>query len=145
MIVAAQSVKLSNQQKIAIETQKGNLEKIATKYSNIQDDLYHALFQEFQSNLPEWEAELERATLTFRFKKIDIFFSPPQYRGDPLGYQVKDEFKQILRIFFPRYVKILTQPQFWGYVEEIRIEGHTSAEWIGAMNDDEPYYLSNYK
>jgi outer membrane protein OmpA-like peptidoglycan-associated protein len=38
-------------------------------------------------------------------------------------------FKAILNSFFPRYIRILRSPKYADAIEEVRIEGHTSALW----------------
>ena len=53
--------------------------------------------------------------------------------------QVKQRFKDILDDFFPRYIKILTLPKYQVNIEEIRIEGHTSTDWISAISIEERY------
>ena len=59
-------------------------------------------------------------TLSIRFKK-------PFKQGDAAVSQ--NAFKNVLRDFFPRYIAILTKPEYRDGIAEIRIEGHTSGEW----------------
>ncbi|MBR0096017.1 MAG: OmpA family protein, partial [Synergistaceae bacterium] len=44
----------------------------------------------------------------------------------------------VLDDFFPRYIKILNL--YKDNIAEVRIEGHTSSEWIGSKNNLEAYF-----
>ena len=41
--------------------------------------------------------------------------------------QLKDSFKPILNDFFPRYIAVLSRPEYKENIEEIRIESHTNS------------------
>ncbi|PZM77253.1 MAG: OmpA family protein [Candidatus Margulisiibacteriota bacterium] len=92
--------------------------QVAEQYSAIKDNLYKELLIEFKSDLTKWNAVFDKATLAIRFKEPDILFETGKY-------ELKDDFKIILKDFFPRYIKVLTKKQFKDNIEEIRIEGHT--------------------
>ena len=78
-------------------------------------------------------------TLSIRFKKP----FPPGEANVPIP------FKDILDKFFPRYIAILTKPKYRDEIDEIRIEGHTSSEWMGESTLERDYseedvaYLEN--
>ena len=42
--------------------------------------------------------------------------------------------------FFPRYIRILSIPKYKENIEEIRIEGHTSSEWLNEIDSDRSYF-----
>ena len=63
-------------------------------------------------------------------------FKKPFTQGDAT---VPSAFKNVLRNFFPRYVAILTKPEYRNDIAEIRIEGHTSSEWFSQLTGDEAY------
>ena len=46
--------------------------------------------------------------------------------------------KEILKDFFPRYVKVIMK--YYPDIEEIRIEGHTSSEWRENVSRDIAYF-----
>ena len=96
---------------------------IAVTYDELQTTLYDELREEFEDDLPEWGAELDRSTLSVRFTEPDVLFA----QGDAA---IRPEFRSILDDFFPRYVGVLTRPEFVDEIEEVRIEGHTSSEWV---------------
>ncbi len=113
------------------------LQNKITEYTDAKNKIYSALYEEFKDDLPKWNAELDKKTLTVRFKEPDILFS---VGSDNLTWR----FQQILNDFLPRYIKIISQEQYKDYVEEIRIEGHTDPFWSGAKTRQEEY-LNNMK
>lgn len=105
--------------------------QVAELWENAQDQLYARLEEEFRNDLPRWNAELDRESLSVRFQEPSILFD--------LGEAtVKPAFAEILDDFFPRYVKILDD--FRDYIDEIRIEGHTSSEWHLGVSEEEAYF-----
>lgn len=92
--------------------------QIAERYTAIKEDIYEDLMLEFRDDLKKWNAEIDPKDLTFRFKEPDILFATNKS-------EVKNEFKDILESFFPRYVEVLSKPAFKENIQEIRIEGHT--------------------
>lgn len=44
--------------------------------------------------------------------------------------ELNDQFRMILADFFPRYVGVLTGADYSDHINEVRIEGHTSSDWI---------------
>ena len=92
--------------------------QIAERYTAIKADIYSQLMIEFSEDLEKWNAHIDPDELIFRFKEPDILFRINQYRINP-------EFEAILNEFFPRYINVLSKPEFKENIEEIRIEGHT--------------------
>src|SRR5262249_29612127 len=92
------------------------------------------LEREFHDDLPKWGATLN-PDLSIRFREPDVLFDT----GRDI---LKPRFLAILREFFPRYVRILTQKEYRGSIEEIRIEGHTSSFWNGSASTDNAYFLN---
>ncbi|GIX08046.1 MAG: hypothetical protein KatS3mg115_2449 [Candidatus Poribacteria bacterium] len=102
-------------------------------YKQVQDDLYEALYDEFKDDLVIWNAELERSTLIFRFKEPEVLFEVGKATLRP-------RFTRILDDFFPRYVRTLRDPRFRDRISEVRLEGHTSPEWLGTSTPEEAYF-----
>lgn len=117
---------------IQIFKDKAKIEKIAITYDKMQTQLYEELENEFREDLKKWNAEIERSTLSIRFKEPDILFE----QGSIL---VKPLFKDILRDFIPRYLRILSSEKYKQDIEEIRVEGHTSSEWRYDVSADMAY------
>ena len=114
---------------------KNEVEKLLDAYKNLQAALYKELRSEFEGSPTKktqfrtvWRGHLDMETI--RFKK-------PFRQGDDT---VPTAFKNVLRNFFPRYIAILTKPEYRGEIAEIRIEGHTSSEWFDAVGVDVAYY-----
>ena len=114
---------------------KNEVEKLLDAYKNLQAALYKELRSEFEGSPTKktqfrtvWRGHLDMETI--RFKK-------PFRQGDDT---VPTAFKNVLRNFFPRYIAILTKPEYRDEVAEIRIEGHTSSEWFDAVGVDVAYY-----
>ncbi len=118
-------------------TAKDNDDNIATDTAttqiNVLDGLYEALMTEFKNDFEPWNAELDKDTLTFKFKKPSLLFT----KGKK---DLKEMFENILTDFLPRYSNILS-----GYKEEIAevlIEGHTSSEYGIGKTTQEKYKLN---
>jgi outer membrane protein OmpA-like peptidoglycan-associated protein len=94
---------------------------IATHYTDLRGQLYQELSAEFRDDLTKWRASI-KPDLTVRFEEPTVQF-------DTGAAVVKDSFKTILNSFFPRYIRILRSPKYADAIEEVRIEGHTSATW----------------
>lgn len=101
--------------------------------AELRQAIYQALEEEFRADLPRWNAELHRPTLTLRFREPEVLF-------DRNSARIKPEFEAILRDFFPRYVRQL-EP-FRQVIREIRIEGHTSSEWGPGSSPQEAYFAN---
>ena len=104
-------------------------EKIAS-FKNVELDIYEALQKEFQADLVTWNAEIFRENLIFRFKAPDVLFPSGSSKLTP-------RFEKILSNFIPRYVNVLQR--FSDYIDEIRVEGHTSSEY-----SNQPTALGKY-
>ncbi len=122
-------------QKKLIEAQKKKIERIVETYDNLKTNLHKKLNSEFEKDLGKWKAEIDKKTLSIRFKEPDVFFNT----GDA---EIKSKFQEILKDFFPRYIKILTSEKYKDDIEEIRIEGHTSSLWKGSKDRDAAYFYN---
>src|SRR5690554_1812790 len=117
-----------NQQKITAD-----IKDIAISYQNIQGRLHKQLLAEFKDDLPVWDAEIDPATLEFRFKLPEVLFGTGEIHLRP-------QFKSILDDFFPRYLKVINE--FRDNITDIRIEGHTSSVWNQHTSTDMAYFLN---
>jgi len=114
-----------------IEEEKDAIAQIAVAYDRSKLTLNQALVGEFEPDLQRWGAEILDDN-TVRFKEPDILFAVN-------SASLKDGFRAVLKDFFPRYVSILLRDEFREDVAEIRIEGHTSSDWVGASSRAESY------
>ena len=114
---------------IAIVNLKDQIDKLKS-FEILQDRIYNELYDEFEDDLKKWVAEIDRETLTISFREPKIQFSTG-------SSEVKNEFKNILNDFYPRYLNVLWD--FKDDIDELRIEGHTSSKWQKALSNDEAY------
>ena len=112
------------------------IEDLLGAYKNLQAQLSEELQEEFEGTptkkrlfRTKWRGYLGMESLSIRFGK-------PFTQGEAT---VPNAFKNVLRDFFPRYVAILTKPEYRDGIAEIRIEGHTSSEWLLQVARDEAY------
>ena len=114
-----------------VTKEKSKIENIAITWDKTQEKLYTDLKSEFQNDLAKWQASLNRETLSVRFDEPSVFF----VAGSAI---LTPTFQEILNDFFPRYMNILRKYQ--DNIVEVRIEGHTSSEWIGAKDKLDAYF-----
>jgi outer membrane protein OmpA-like peptidoglycan-associated protein len=117
---------------LELEETKEKQNIVITEYKNLKNEIYEELYEEFKDDLTLWGAELDKSSLSFKFNEPDVLFSTN-------SSVLKDEFRQILSDFFPRYIAVLRRDYFINNIEEIRIEGHTSSEWIFNAPEDLAY------
>ena len=109
------------------------IQRLLDEYKNLKEELAKDLQIEFEGdpNNPKpsdanWQGYLNMDTLTIGFKQ------PFQVGGEI----VPEGFKEMLTDFFPRYIAILSKAEYREEIEEIRIEGHTSSEWLDEVPID---------
>lgn len=94
--------------------------EVTKQYKVIKTQLYIDLKKEFKDSLKAWNAILDSTDLAVRFQEPSTLF-------DYNKSELKPRFISILKDFFPRYIKLLSNPQYKDNIEEIRIEGHTDS------------------
>ncbi|MEB3213216.1 MAG: OmpA family protein [Leptolyngbyaceae bacterium] len=105
---------------------------VVDEYREVRNQMYLALQNEFSKDLKAWNADL-LGDMTIRFNNPDVQFSTG-------SDELKPEFKSLIADFFPRYIKIIQSQKFRAAVKEIRIEGHTSRFWSGAVDESDAYF-----
>lgn len=111
--------------------ERNQMKDVAVAYQENQVAIYQALVDEFEKELPKWDATIDEETLSFNFQSPDVLFD----RGK---MNVKPAFKKILRDFYPRYHKIISK--FKPSITDVLIEGHTSSLWNHDTSLDEAYF-----
>jgi len=119
---------------VKVESEKQAMKDVVLEYRDTKVNLNEALFSEFEDDLEEWHASIT--------KENSIVFASPELLFDVSKSEIKDEFKAVLREFFPRYIKILTSQEYRDSIYELRVEGHTSDSWKGSESPKE-IYLKN--
>lgn len=111
------------EEKNKIDEDLKQIKGIAEAYQNNQLAIYQALSTAFPKELLDEKnlnAEIDANTLTFIFKSSDSLF-------DNASANLKENYKQALAYFFPKYINAILP--YKDSISEIRIEGHTSSEW----------------
>ena len=130
LFVAISYMVNANRKTERITELKDKVANLLDAYRNLQRALSKELQREFEEDLAKWTGYLDMETLSIRFKK-------PFAQGNAT---VPNSFKNVLHDFFPRYIAILTKPEYKDDIAEIRIEGHTSSEWHHEATLDEAYF-----
>ena len=117
---------------LQVNKQKEHIEVIAKDFKNTKQAIYKDLNKEFDEDLKKWNAYIDKDTLSITFKEPDVFF-------DVGSSEINNNFKVILKDFFPRYIEMLYK-NYKDEIEEIRIEGHTSSEWNKDDDDLQAYF-----
>lgn len=94
------------------------------------DKIYRVLETEFKDDFINWRVELLE-DLTIRFKNPEVLF----LAGSD---EIRPYFQNILTTFFPRYMRVVVP--YKSDIREIRIEGHTSSEYISATDEEDAYF-----
>lgn len=105
---------------------------VVKEYEETRADMLRALQQEFDKDLKQWNAEL-LGDMTIRFKDPTVLFATG-------SAELKPQFRQVLKDFFPRYVRLITSEKYRDAVKEIRIEGHTSTAWANSADAQTAYF-----
>lgn len=114
-----------------IKVERDKIKEVAVTYQNSQVALYEALEKEFEKDLIAWDADIDQTTLEFRFNSPEVLF-------DTGKNDLKWQFKEILKDFFPRYLSVISN--FEENISEVRIEGHTSSAWNKLSTSEEAYF-----
>lgn len=116
---------------LQVQHEKARITEVAETYSKFQRELHQDLQVEFEDDLKEWQASLEKDN-TIRFYAPEVLFEAG-------SSDIKPVFQEILNNFFPRYIDILFGEKYRDDIDEIRIEGHTSSEWETAKSFEDRY------
>ncbi len=117
---------------VQVQLQRDRVKEVATDYLGARTALSADLREQFRNDLPRWNATLDEKTLSVRFNTKDGSFATGSSRLQP-------RFQAILRDFFPRYLRVLTEPRYRGIISEVRVEGYTSSRWRPGATIDESY------
>jgi flagellar motor protein MotB len=137
-IIAAQNVDIeSREAKVASQEQR--IEGAFKEYTALKEDIYKKLAEEFQHDMPRWNASLAKDDLSIKFfiddKSPKVMFKP----GDSKQTEYYDE---LIRDFCPRYYDVVRPLVESTLITEIKVEGHTSSEWRGNSSESESYYAN---
>ena len=123
-------IAISYMSKISDENEK--FIDIVNAYKTIQDQIYTELLRTFQDDLEVWHGSIDRETLSISFYEPEVLFEKGKI-------DLKPKFQAILEDFFPRYISTLSKSEFKNNINSIRIEGHTSSEWLNTTRPKDAY------
>ena len=109
---------------------RDRMREVAVAYREGQVAIDQALRGEFENDLEKWDAAIDAESLTFEFRSPEVLFETGAIALQP-------RFAVILDDFFPRYLGVLRA--FETVIDEVRVEGHTSSDWVSAT-EDEAYF-----
>ena len=110
-----------------------NVTEVVYEWQQNEAQILAALIKEFEKDLVKWNAEIKKETLTIRFKSPEVLFEQGKSN-------IKENFKEILNDFMPRFLLLLNK-EFKDNIAEVRIEGHTSSDWRG--KDGKEAFIKN--
>lgn len=132
-VIAENQREIAEKQQALAEIQRDKIRRVAITYQQNKKAIYDALLEEFKTDLPIWNADINKDNLTFNFKSPEVLFAVG-------SSEIRDGFQKILDDFFPRYMNIIGI--YIDSVEEIRIEGHTDSHWGGETSATKAYFLN---
>ena len=116
---------------VIVQKESEHMREVAEIYQDLREALYEDLLEEFEEDLPGWGAKLS-PDLVITFQDSGALYE--------IGSaNLRPRFAEILKEFFPRYVNVITSPDYREDIEEVRIEGHTSSEWTNAASENDAY------
>lgn len=105
--------------------ERDRIKEIAVAYRETQVAIHDALQEEFALDLENWDATVS--------PDLSVAFHSPEVLFEAGEASLQPRFVEILDGFFPRYLHVLES--FKEEIDEVRIEGHTSSEWLGTTGD----------
>ena len=121
---------------IQVQSDKDKMKDIAQSYKDTKVNLNEDLHSEFLEDMKKWDASIT--------KDNTIVFHSPEVLFEVNKSAISEGFKAILDDFFPRYLKILISKKYKDNIQDMKVEGHTSNDWISSISK-EKIYLKNMK
>ena len=119
---------------IQVQSDKDKMKDIAQSYKDTKVNLNEDLHSEFLEDMKKWDASIT--------KDNTIVFHSPEVLFEVNKSAISEDFKAILDDFFPRYLKILISKKYKDNIQDMKVEGHTSNDWISSISK-EKIYLKN--
>lgn len=119
---------------VQLKAKEKQVANIGKGYVDLKSELCGTLRANFKG---ERDVDIDPGcSLAIRFSNSDNQF-------DTGKSEVKPSFQDKLKAFFPKYISILTSAKFRDFVDEVRIEGHTSSLWGNPPIPGEQAYYKN--
>jgi outer membrane protein OmpA-like peptidoglycan-associated protein len=101
-----------------VVAQENERQQMITEYDLSKEEIYSDLEEAFGGKKDEWGIEIAR-DLSIKFQNPDLLF-------DTDDSNLKDNYRQILDEFIPKYLSIVNKDEYKNRIREVRIEGHTA-------------------
>ena len=112
-----------------MEKRQKEQNQIFKDYEESKVALYKELNDAFKNDFAKWNLKLDN--------DLSIKFTNPQVLFEDGKSDVTPPFKNILKEFLPKYLRVVLQDKYQDKIAEIRIEGHTNTKPINKTSD--PY------
>jgi len=101
-----------------VVAQENERQQMITEYDLSKEEIYADLEEAFGGKKDEWGIDIAR-DLSIKFQNPDLLF-------DTDDSNLKENYKQILDDFIPKYLAIVNKEEYKNRIREVRIEGHTA-------------------
>ncbi len=108
------------------------------QYEEEKKSLYLELRKEFEGDLSRWGADLDKDSLSIRFTIVDE--TSPRVMFGAGSISPTDYYRDLISDFCPRYYGVLKKHSREKFIEEIKVEGHTSSDWRSGSGGEKAYY-----
>ena len=109
-----------------------------TQYEEEKKALYLELRKEFENDLSRWGADLDKDSLSIRFTIVDE--TSPRVMFGAGSATPTEYYRDLIGDFCPRYYGVLKKHAREKFIEEVKVEGHTSSDWNGGVSGERAYY-----
>ena len=106
-----------------LKKQHNSMKAIAEAFEISQAELQQKVSSEFNKSAKHWGAKIK--------DNGTISFEDDSYLFTSGSSNLTDEFKTILKDFFPRFVETLYQSELKDEIKSIEVIGHSSSDWQG--------------
>jgi flagellar motor protein MotB len=135
-VIIAQTESISSRE-VAVTAQQDKINGAFNEYTSMKSQIYKNLSDEFSSDLKRWNATINKDDLSVQFFMNE---KSPKVMFDGGSPTQTEYYNDMIRDFCPRYYSVVRPFLDSTLVTEIKIEGHTSSEWMSNSSDDESYY-----
>ena len=105
-----------------VRKEQAQQDKIFKSCKKTRSQIYNDLDSTFSKGFEKWNIEIE-PDLSIKISNANALFEAQLYTDEVI---LKEDFKDFLSKFSPRFLTIILNPKYQDKISEIRIEGHTS-------------------
>jgi len=105
-----------------VKKEQDKRDEVFENYKKTRSQIYNDLDSTFSKGFEKWNIEIE-PDLSIKISDANALFEAQLYTDEVI---LKENFKDFLSQFAPRFLTIILNPKYQDKISEIRIEGHTS-------------------